>query len=195
MIIAAGILIIVWTYIMFLFYKNKMYFFKFIIGSLGLFCILMYFGRDGLSEVIKYGIIYPLSLIGDVTGLFYTYINQSVVTVFHNNQSLSYYISYECSGVVETLVFISLLTFYPVYNWINRLKFYIVGTLYIIVMNIVRLLIITLIVKYLGSSYFFFSHVILSRIIFFGFMVVLYYEVFTKPHILRQKVGKINVAA
>ena len=186
-----AVLFIAWIYFLSRLNKAKLYFFKFIIGSLGLFFLGAYVAREGLSGIVKYGITYPLWLIGNATGLFTAYVKDAVVTVFYKNTALSYYISYECSGVIETLVYLSILAFYPVYSTLQKIRFALVGIVYIVIMNIFRLLIITLVVKYFGQTYFFFVHVILSRVIFFAFMVLLYYEVFTKSHILEQKVGKM----
>ena len=53
---------------------------------------------------------------------------------------ISLYIDFECSGILEIFAFISLILFFSGYNILNRFSLCIVGTLYIIFANVIRIL-------------------------------------------------------
>jgi exosortase family protein XrtG len=115
-----------------------------------------------------------------------------MITIYKGTEAISFFVDYECSGFIETLVYICLLSFYPVYSYFKRGILAIIGIVYIFISNIIRVFFICIIIKLFGNGMFFFSHTIFARVIFFTFMIILYYTVFTRPHILRQKVGNLS---
>jgi exosortase family protein XrtG len=186
------VLLALWILLLLLFRKLNIYFFVFLVGSVGLFCFSMYFGIDNLEKYLEYGVTYGVYLVGKITGFCTAYPEYSMITVYYNSQALSFFVDYECSGLIEMLIYICLLLFYPLYSYTMRAIYAIMGAIYIFLANIVRVFVICTIARFLGPSMFFISHTVIARIMFFIFMVVLYYTVFTKPHILRQKVGDLT---
>lgn len=186
------VLFVIWVTLLLIFRKVKIYFFFFLFGSIGLFGFLMYFGMNTVEKYLQYYVTYVIGIIGNATGLYKTLPSYSMITAYHKVQAISFFIDYECSGYIETLVYFCLLMFYPVYHFWGKMLYTIIGIVYIFISNIIRVFFICLITKVFGSELFFFSHTIFARVLFFLFMVVLYYLVFTRPHILKQKVGNMS---
>lgn len=181
-----------WILILLLLRKLKIYFFIFVIGSVGLFFLLMYVGKDYLEKTLEYAVTYCMWLIGNKTGLFTAYPDYSLITSYFRREAVSFFVDYECSGFIEILVYICLLAFYPVYKIKGKILLSFVGIVYIFISNVIRVFIICTVIKLLGPSVFFFSHTIIARVLFFTLTVTLYYVVFTRPHILLQKVGNLT---
>lgn len=187
-----AVFFILWVLLLMLMKRQNLNFFVFTIGSIGLFCILMYIGRGTVEKHLEIAVTYCMYLLGKATGLYIAYPKYSMLTIYNNMQAVSFFVDYECSGFIETIVYISLLMFYPVYRWKGKLLLTVLGILYIFISNTIRVFVICVIIKAFGSSLFFFSHTVFARVLFFFLMIGLYYVVFTRPHILNQKVGNIG---
>lgn len=181
-----------WILLLLLLRKLGIHFFVFIVGSVGLFFLLMYTGRDLLEKHLEYLVAYAMWLIGEKTGLFAAYPDYSMITCYFRQEAVSFFIDYECSGFIETLVFICLLLFYPVYSIKGKAILSFIGTVYIFISNVIRVFVICIVIKTLGPSVLFFSHTVFARVLFFAMTVTLYYVTFTRPHILMQKVGNLT---
>lgn len=188
------ILFALWLAFLLFLKKLNMKFFLFLTGSIGLFCFLMYAGTGTAEKYLEQGITYCMWLIGRATGMFTAYPQYTMMTIYHRAEAISFFIDYECSGFIEILVYICLLLFYPFYSVKEKGILGLVGVLYVTASNLFRLFVISGLIKLFGTPVFFFSHTVFGRIIFFALMVILYYMVFTKPHMLRQKVGSLRYA-
>lgn len=186
------IIVLIWFYLLFVFRKTKLDFFKFIFGSIGFFLIVFLLFRGILVPPIIKGTTYLVGLIGDLTGFWKGYHNYGILFINNLDETISLNIDYECSGFIELLIYFSLVLFYPLYNIFEKTKHIILGFLYIVFANIVRLSFISLSVYLYGNSAYYISHAILGRLIFFAFILYLYYAVFTKPQIKKQKVGNFD---
>ncbi|BEP27790.1 exosortase family protein XrtG [Helicovermis profundi] len=172
--------------------KNNLFFFYFILGSVSSFLIMLYFGGDEFEILLKHIIsffMYHLTLYIPRASVLEDYflINISL----KDGSAMSWIIDYECTGIVEMLVFYSLLLFYPIKDIFYKTKYFIMGTIYLITANILRMFVILFSVLKFGENIFYFSHVILARIVFFILVIILYYNVFTKKHVRQQLVGDL----
>ena len=192
--ILIAVLFVVWVYILTVLHRAKLPFFKFLEGSVGMFLILMATLQPIITVPLQKAVAASTGIIGDMTGMFYSYYQYSLIFVEHGFSSISMYIDYECSGVIELLAFSSLVWFFPLYNFIEKAVVNIAGILWIFASNILRLTVICIMVYVFGNDIFFFAHAIFGRIIFYGLTVMLYFHVFTRPQIMRQKVGKFSYA-
>lgn len=192
--ILIAVLFVVWVYILTVLHRAKLPFFKFLVGSVGMFLILMATLQPIITVPLQKAVAASTGIIGDMTGMFYSYYQYSLIFVEHGFSSISMYIDYECSGVIELLAFSSLVWFFPLYNFIEKAVVNIAGILWIFASNILRLTFICIMVYVFGNDIFFFAHAIFGRIIFYGLTVMLYFHVFTRPQIMRQKVGKFSYA-
>lgn len=183
---------IIWVYVLSVLSRSKLPFFKFLLGSVGLFIFMMITIQPYITVPLSKAVAASTGIFGDVTGMFYSYYQYSLVFIEHGNESISLYIDYECSGVIELMSFSALLWFFPLYDSIEKLVINITGMLWIFAANILRLTIICMLVYYFGNDIFFFAHAIFGRIIFYGLSIMLYFYVFTRSQIIRQKVGKFR---
>lgn len=182
---------LLWLYSLLLFKKTKMNFYKFLFGSIGLFTISIVFFVPFLEKGLNVLISNTLNVISNLTGYFEVFKDNSIVSIYTKESILSIFINYECSGVIEMLVFTSLALFFPFGGFIRKLFLTAAGNIYIFIANIIRVLFIVLITKTFGASSFYLAHTLFARILFFGLMIVLYYYVFTKTHLKLQIVGEL----
>jgi exosortase family protein XrtG len=131
-------------------------------------------------------------MLGELTGVYDSYFQQGILFVQNGGESLSLYIDFECSGVIELLAFFALLWFFPVYVVHEKLVVSVIGTFVIYIANVLRIFFICLLIYLFGNDIYFFAHTIFARIFFYACSVLLYFYVFTKPQIVRQKVGAFH---
>jgi len=192
MTIVIAVIIIVWIYILSVLSRANLAFFKFLLGSVGMFVIMMVTIQGYITVPLSRAVAASTGIIGSLTGMFYSYYQYSLIFIQHGADSISLYIDYECSGVIELMAFSALLWFFPLYNVIEKLAVNITGLLWIFGSNILRLVVICMLVYFFGNDIFFFAHAIFGRIIFYGLSIMLYFYVFTRPQIIKQKVGKFS---
>ncbi|PJI09517.1 MULTISPECIES: exosortase family protein XrtG [Clostridium] len=186
------ILFIIWVYIVSVLMRAKLYFFKFLIGSVGAFFFLLVFLQQYVIGVLTTSLTAVCGVIGDLTGYFKAYYEYALIFISTADSSVSMYIDYECSGVIEIFAFAALLWFFPLYNVLEKIMYNIIGVLWIFMANVLRVLIICVIVHHYGDSMFYFAHTIFGRIVFYVLSIILYFYVFTKSQIKRQKVGNVS---
>lgn len=172
--------------------KLKLNFYVFIIGSLGVFTLAMVFFMDPLNRGLSLVVTQIMNGIAHVIGGFEVYAKNALILIDTKDGMLSMLINYECSGTIELLVYSSLTLVFPFINHRRKIGSLVIGNLYILFSNIVRLLAIIFIVKSFGVSWYNVAHTVIGRIIFFVLMVYLYYKVFTKNQLRNQKIGAIR---
>lgn len=193
--LVSGVLI-VWLYFLHVFKRAKLDFFRYIVGSFGLFIFMVIFVRPYVTGPLM-GLVTSVSgVFGKITGVFEAYRDYSILFVENNvtKEAISLYVDFECSGVIEMMVFISLLTFFQVYEVWQRLVIGIIGCITIFFSNVCRIFVICLIIKAGGNDMYYFAHTIVGRLFFYLLAILLYYFVFTRAQIKKQKVGGFNYA-
>lgn len=183
------VLIIIWLYILRVLRKSELPAWKFIWGSCGLFIFMMIFARPYITQSLAQVVAAMAGVFGDLTGMFSSYFKYGVIFVNSDAGAISLLIDFECSGVVEIMAYVSLLAFFEAYNYFERITVGIVGSVYIIVANVIRIICICILVHFFGISVYYIAHTFIGRIVFYGLSIVLYFFVFTKTQIIRQKVG------
>lgn len=183
---------VLWVIGLTLFSKTKMHFFRFLLGSVGVFLISMIFFTPFLERQISVLISESLEMIANVTAYFTVFKENSIISFETKTGIISMFIDYECSGVIEMLVFTSLLLFFPFGKPAIKLFYAVVGNIFIFIANIIRILMIVFVSRTFGAEYFYIAHTLLGRILFFGLMIALYYLVFTVTHLKNQHVGELK---
>lgn len=183
------LIIIVWLYLLSVLKRAKTHAFYFLVGSIGLFIILDLLSKPyGIwlfSTIVTKGV----SVVGYLTGLFSVHYASHLIEIMNHQHMNLLFIDYECSGIIETMAFGSLIAFYPVYTLKNRFLLMVAGTIWIFLANIIRLSFVAIVIYYFGSDAFYVAHSILGRIIFYILAIILYYQVFTRGQII-QKFGR-----
>ena len=183
---------IVWLFFIHVMRQAKLKAWKFIWGSCGLFVLMMIFIRPYFTEPLAKVVASIAGVFGNLTGMYSSFFKYGVIFVDSASGSISLLIDFECSGILEIMAFVALLAFYDVYTVYERILIGLVGTAYIILANALRIFIICTIIYFNGISAYSFAHTIVGRVVFYGLSVILYFIVFTKGHIRRQKVGNFT---
>lgn len=131
-------------------------------------------------------------MLGELTGVFDSYFQKGMLFIQNGGNSLSLYIDFECSGIIETMAFLALLWFFPVYRFHEKIVVSIGGILSIFLFNVLRIYLICILIYFFGDGIYFYAHTVFARIFFYICTIMLYFLVFTKSHIIRQKVGAFH---
>ena len=182
-------LVLIWVGVLVLLSNLKLKFFKFIVGSVGVFSFLLYFGNTAIEGGILKVISFLLDIVSNKLSSIKVFPEYGMITIHRSSEVVTFFLDYECTGILEVLVFVSLVAFYPIYGFIGKIYHITIGVIYITFINVIRVLMIIFIVQVFGMKYFFIAHTILARLIFFVFVVALYYKTFTVAHISKQIVG------
>ena len=129
-----------------------------------------------------------------MTGFYESYSEYSMLFVQHGSEAISLCIDYECSGIIEMMAYVSMLAFFRVYDWMQRIILSVLGCMMIFFANIIRLFVIGTTIYYFGNDTYYIAHTIVGRIIFYALSVILYYYIFTKSQIVKQKIGGFHYA-
>lgn len=178
--------------LLFVLKKNKLFFFYFIFGSISSFMLMMYFVGGDIEVILKSiisSIMFHLTANIDRVAVLKDYFLINIE--LKDGGAMSWIIDYECTGIVEILVFYSLLFFYPIRDKLFKIIHFFIGTIYLIIANIIRIFAILYAILIFGENVFYFSHIILGRIVFFVLVIILYYNVFTRKHVKQQIVGDL----
>lgn len=183
---------IVWIYFLWVLKRAQLRFQRFVLGSVGLFIFMMLVIQPVVTEPLTKIIALSAGQLGEITGLYDSYYQYSMLFIPKSTAAVSLYIDYECSGVIEIMAFTSLLWFFNVYKVHEKVILTFVGVFAISIFNIIRIFVICLMIYMWGNDMFYFAHSIFGRIVFYALSVALYFYVFTRGQIKRQKVGSFN---
>lgn len=189
---AFSALFAVWIYILSVFKRRQLDFFYFLLGSIGTFLSAFGLFRNVLTDLLTALTCSLAGFLGNLSGIFKAYTSHSILFVENTNGAISLYVDFECGGVIEILVFISLLFFFAVYNLREKICIALIGVVWIIAANIIRLFSICLIINLFGNESYYIAHTIVGRMLFYALSIVLYFYVFTRAQIRRQRIGEFD---
>ena len=185
---------LVWIYLLSVFTRGKLYFYQFIWGSVGLFVFMMMWIQPVAIRPLTNLVCSAAGVAGRMTGFYESYSEYSMLFVQHGSEAISLCIDYECSGIIEMMAYVSMLAFFRVYDWMQRIILSVLGCMMIFFANIIRLFVIGTTIYYFGNDAYYVAHTIVGRIIFYALSVILYYYIFTKSQIVKQKIGGFHYA-
>lgn len=186
------IIITVVLYLLSVFHRGKLDFAKFLLGSISLFFAMFLSLQDIVTPILAHMVADVTGLFGKVTNTFSSYADYGMLFIENNGETISLFIDYECAGFIEMTIFISLVAFFPVYDIVQKIYITVIGLFGIFMANVVRLCSICLIVYWFGNESFYFAHTILGRLIFYTISIGLYYYIFTKSQIKKQRIGSFS---
>lgn len=188
----AVVLIAGWFYVLQVMRRADLHAWHFFWGSMGLFVILLVGVEPWLWQPLARCVSAVAGVVGNLTGTFSTYIKYGMIYVPADAGSITMLVDFECSGIVEILAFLCILIFFEVYSLSEKIVVGIAGTAYIIICNAMRIVIICLSIHKWGVSAYEIAHTFVGRIIFYFLSILLYFYVFTKPQVVRMKVGNFT---
>ena len=187
--IVAAAAIGLWVWLLRVLRKAGLKFWRYLLGSCGIFLILLILVRPWIVLPLARLIAAIAGIFGKVTGFYQAYYRYGVIFIESLNGAITVNIDLECSGFIEISAFISLLSFYGIYNIPERIYIGVVGTLYTMLTNALRIAVICTMIHFLGTDYYYVAHTIVGRIVFYVLQVILYFFIFTRPHVLKMKTG------
>ena len=119
------------------------------------FLILMILVRPWLVLPLARLVAAIAGIFGKVTGFYQAYYRYGVIFIESVNGAITVNIDLECSGFIEISAFISLLTFYGIYNIPERIYVGVIGTLYTMLTNALRISVICTMIHFLGTDYYY----------------------------------------
>lgn len=185
------IAILIWIYFLSVFKRNKLNFFYFLTGSIGMFIFLVKLVLEKLVDPLSTIVALVVGFFDNVYPAIQSYPDYKLIFL-EIDVPISLYIDFECSGILEIFAFVSLITFFSAYNILNKFIVNIFGIFYIISANVIRILSIIFIVDTFGEQAYYVAHTFVGRLIFYFLTVLLYFVVFSKKQILEQKVGNFE---
>ncbi len=183
---------IVWLLLLRVMRKAELHFWRFLTGSVGLFLLLFFLTQPLLTVPLGRCVAAIAGVFGNLTGTFSPYFRYGVLFVETAGGAMTLQIDFECSGIVEIIAYLSLLTFYRLYTRNERVILAIVGIGSIVLANVLRIIVICEMIHFGGVEVYYIAHSLVGRLIFYGLSVLLYFYVFTKPQIFRMKVGGVT---
>ena len=186
------VLVIIWLLNLRIFYKVKNQAAFITIGMGGLFILMMIFLRPIATMPLARIVAALAGLFGCVTGFFSAFFKYGIIFVETQGGSMTLQIDFECSGIIEIMVYIAILAFFKVYTISERAILSAVGVIYIILANALRIIIIATMIHFGGEQMYYIAHTYVGRIFFYAATVVLYFYVFTKSQVVRMKVGSFS---
>lgn len=175
--------IISWLYAVSILKRAHLTAFYFIVGSVGAFFVLISLSNPYWVWFLTHAVINVVSLLGDGLGWCHVMVKYGTVYITNAQAPVMMSIDYECSGIIETTAFLSLLIFYPTYQRDEKVFYAWLGIAWIYAANILRLMFVITMVHFGGSSIYYLAHSLLGRIVFYLLVIVLYYNVFTYSQI------------
>ena len=186
---------VIWVYLLTVFKRKKLNFFFFLVGSIGMFLLLFFSLQPIATPYLSQLVCWLAGVVGNLFGIFKAYTSYSILFIENQNGPVSLYVDFECAGLIEMLVFISLITFFYVYTAKQKILVSLKGILWIMFANVVRLFSICCIIHFFGNESYYLAHTIVGRLVFYGMTIWFYFYTFTKAQILKQKVGEFDYAA
>lgn len=183
---------IIWIYLLSIFKRAKLNFWFFLFGSVGCFVFMLVWVEPLLTEPLTKGVAVIAGFFGRITGIFQAYFQYGVLFINSKDYSISLCIDYECSGIIEIMAFTAMLWFFSVYNFYEKIIINIISFIWIFMSNVLRIFVICLLIYYFGNKIYYFAHTIFGRLIFYVLSIFLYYQVFTKSQVMRQKIGSFR---
>ncbi len=190
--IAGLIGLLIWLFILHILNKSKLNFWHFLIGSAGAFILMLVFLEPVLTQPLARIVALLASLPGKIADMYSAHYKYGVIFVESTVGAISLKIDFECSGIIEIIAYLSLLIFYRVYTVYERFCVGVLGVIAMVLANALRITIICLMIYFGGIDTYFIAHTYVGRLVFYALSVVIYFYVFTKPQIIKQKVGSFR---
>lgn len=187
-----AVCLLLWITLLVILRRAKLQAWYILAGMIGFFIIGMVFIRPLVTEPLARCVAALAGLFGRLTGFFTPYFKYALLFIESKNGSITMQIDFECSGVIEILVYLAIILFFRVCSPAERTLLAVGGTLYIILANTIRIIIICTIIHFGGSSWYYAAHTYIGRIFFYLATIWLYFYAITKPQIARMKTGSFS---
>lgn len=182
----------VWLFALHVLKKSKLNFWRYLVGSVGAFILMLVFLQPALTQPLARVVALLASIPGKIAHIYSAHYKYGVIFVESSAGAISLKIDFECSGIIEIIAYLSLLMFYQVYSVYERVYVGVLGVVAMVAANALRITVICLAIYFGGIDMYYIAHTFVGRFVFYGLSVLIYFYVFTKPQIIKQKVGSFK---
>jgi exosortase family protein XrtG len=196
----APALVLLWVAGVAFFHWQRIWILYYALGAVGLALLLVgvvqrFVPRgSGFEAATAYGAHYLANVFGIPTRIFQAAPDTVLVMVI--SQEIGWtalQVGVECSGLLETAIFVGLLAFYPGWSLKHKAAAIIYGTIATYLANLARMLLIISIMHSMGKDWLLIAHTLVGKFAFFALIIVIYWYVLTLPtiaHLRRQQQAK-----
>lgn len=161
-----------------------------IVGVLGMFIVSVMVFLPLFVTPLSQFVAAIAGIFGRLTGTFESYFKYGIIFVkTHADEYITLRIDFECSGIVEILLYIAWVMFFSVFTKYQKIVMSIIGFLYIVIVNALRIVIICEIIHFGGNGVYGFAHNIVGKLFFYVLIILLYFYVFTKQQVISMRLG------
>lgn len=185
---------ILWLYALSVINRAHLPAFYYWVGAVGAFLLISFACHKYFVWFLASLVSRGAGVIGQLTHSFTAYPFPAALDIQISSGSITLLVDYECSGIIETTAYLSLLLFFPIYTRRQKIALSLIGILWIYLINVLRLSLIGIIVHCFNLQSLFWVHDILGRIFFYIFTILLYYQVFTHSQVVSDLLGKSKLS-
>lgn len=187
-----GLACLIWLVITVFFYRNRIWVFYYIWGSVGLCCLIILLFHGSLVEyrLEHYTSLILHHLLGYLDIMTYIFDKAPgtlLVLIKVDNSWTTIAIDIENSGFLEMCIIFGLIMFYPVYRWRKRIAAALLGVVTVYAINLLRLIVVIFLIHKGGRDMSFIAHTLIGRLLFFLLVVALYWKLITQATLQKIK--------
>lgn len=146
--LTVALFLIVWVYILIVTKRNLLESWFYIIGSVVSFILAFMFLQPIVTPVLARVVTLLTGFLGEITQCFESFSEYGILFIKQGSEGISLYIDTECAGFIEISAFVILVAFFSIYNPLEKMIISIIGTFFIVAINILRLFSICLMIYY-----------------------------------------------
>jgi len=189
------VLLVIWIYALTVLKRTKMTAFHFMVGSGGMFTFIFVAFKKVLTIFFAQVLMVILEQLSHIFSFYTVYKQYYMLFINNKTADISMLIDYECCGIIEILVVISIVAFFPLFSIKEKIWYCIVGYVYTTFANVIRLLVISYIIYLNGNNSYYIAHSFIGRIVFYILTIMLYFYIISRNQIKSQKVGNFEYEA
>jgi exosortase family protein XrtG len=168
------------------FRRRRAWLVYYIFAAFGLTLILVFGARwIGLAGELEALVTRSTAILASSIGIGSKWLGQSQFMIQDKSGWIVLETNIECSALIESSILAGLIFFYPVFDWIKKIKYFSIGLLVTVIANAFRMLIIAMMAAFFGRQAIFLGHAVVGRLFFFAVIIVLYWYILTRPSVYR----------
>lgn len=183
MIYVAGAL---WAAVYLFLRRSRAWLLAYVVGAVGFTLIFVYFARGSALESAfetagAVGAHYIGNGLGIPTKVFFNAPGTLLVLIVYQKAGwTAVEVDIECSGLLESIVFIGLVLFFRGLPWVRKMWYISVGLMFTFIVNLLRIVVIVVMITHFGKGAIYLAHTVVGRAVFFALVINLYWYTFTR---------------
>ncbi len=178
--------IALWAAVYLFLRRARAWLLSYVVGAVGFTLIFVYFVRgSALESLVETAGAVAAHYVGDAIGIptrvFFNAPGTLLVLIVYQKAGwTAVEIDIECSGLLESIVFLGLVLFYRGLPLISKVGYLTAGLLFTFAVNVVRIVVIVAMISHFGKDAIYLAHTVVGRAVFFALVINLYWYTFTR---------------